>query len=93
MIEEKEHFDFTRGEVDLNVKPLGTEFIGPDGEVEHVEGTAAFGRIGAAEGGADAGHDFAGGEGFPDKVIGTEFEAEDLIDFGITRGEKENGDL
>jgi WD40 repeat protein len=93
LIEEKEHFDFARGEVDLNVKPLGTEFIGPDGEVEHVEGTAAFGRIGAAEGGADAGHDFAGGEGFPDKVIGTEFEAGDDVAFFPFGREEEDGDF
>lgn len=53
-----------------------------------IEGVA----VGAAEDGADAGGEFAGAEGFGDVVVGSEFEADDAVDFAVTCGEEEDGD-
>ena len=48
---------------------------------------------GAAEDGFDAGGEFAGVEGFAEVVVGTEFEADDAVDFFAAGGEHEDGDI
>ena len=53
-----------------------------------IEGVA----IGAAKDGSDTGGEFAGAEGFCDVVVGTEFEADDAVDFAIACSEEQDGD-
>jgi len=87
--ENGEEFVFVRGEV---------ERVTTAGDVHGVGLVMKEGRVGwrgllaTAEDGADAGHDGAGREGLSDVVVGTEFESEDVIDFGIACGQEEDGD-
>lgn len=88
--EDGEEFVFVRGEVE-RVAAAG-DAHGGGLVVEEGRGRLGY-ALATAEDGADAGHDGAGGEGFGDVVVSSEFEAEDVVDFGIARGEEEDGDL
>ena len=49
--------------------------------------------MGAASDGAEAGEEFATGEGFWEVIIGAQFEADDTVGFFASCGEHEDGDI
>jgi hypothetical protein len=89
--EEGEHLHFADGEFDLDAVPAGEKALGmdlPGAEEEEIGPGRSFV---AAEEGADAGEEFMLAERLAEEVIGTEFEAEDDIDFLGLGGEEEDG--